>query len=111
MVDRNNHYIKIKVEFGPRFYKKGPLTNGTLIKHLRKKALNHKNSFIGPMFNHIADHLELNAKESGSSKNYLAAQSSNTFATCYYGCKSCVTDGADGSLCQDNNGNWSCDRC
>jgi len=105
-------YVKIKVDFGPKFFAKGPLTNRTMVKVLRKHADKHTKSFLKQMFNHFAEHIDEQAKQSENPKQFLTQPANASILSTYYGCGSCSADGNDdSSLCSLDGVNWTCDPC
>lgn len=96
--NEDNFFIKMTIEFGPKFSKKS-MTNGEFLALLRKHS-KHWKGFIGPMLAHLAEHIELSGAPEDAAEHILSSV--------YYGCGSCYTDGQEGSLCTVN-GVTTCD--
>lgn len=107
------HLVSIQVSFGPKFHD-GTLTNREFVAKLRAEAKSHPRSFLKPMMEHFADHIEASATSGALSMDAQAQLSPNTT---YYGhgsCTGCPGDGGDGSnccLCEYNGQNVGCESC
>jgi hypothetical protein len=100
-LDKNDFFIKVKVEFGPAFTKQKGLTKRQMIELLRKNS-EHWKGFIGPMLAHFAEHLEFNGHLDEPARLHMLGS--------YGGCGSCYADGVEGSLCTDDDGKTTCDK-
>lgn len=103
-VDRDDFFIKITVELGPKFHDGQSHSQSQLLERLKLESGNYT-GFVGPMFAHFAEHIEA----SGENGADLSEQAPTTLTSVYYGCGSCYTDGRPGSLCYWNDGSVHCD--
>ena len=105
--------ITMTVNFGPAFTN-GKLTRKQFVEKLRETANRRKNSFLGEMFNHYADHLEAAAAHLGG--NYALDKTANLhIENAYYGegsCSGCSLSQPGGSCCRcDHDDVSSCEPC
>ncbi len=107
------HLVAVNVSFGPAFHD-GPLSYKEFVDKLRTEAKKHPKSFLSPMMEHFADHIEAGAAEGSLSLDDQADTDPNTT---YYGHGSCTgCPGDDGTgyhccLCTYNGQNVGCESC
>lgn len=105
--------VSMKVSFGPAFTNQ-KLTHKEFIERLREEGAKHPKSFLSPMMNHFAEHLEAAIAAKAISSGDEADLSPNTT---YYGqgsCTGCPGDdggGANCCLCSYNGQNVGCEAC
>jgi hypothetical protein len=100
-LDKNNFFIKFKLELGPAFSERRDLTNGQLLDLLREHSA-HWKGFVGPLLQHFAEHIEFNGRQSDAARLHMNST--------YYGCGSCCADNVQGSLCTSDDGTTTCDK-
>ena len=113
-VRKAGHYlVSLKVSFGPGFRDR-KLTHREFVQALRAEAKQHPTSFLSPMMDHFADHIEAAAADGNISLDHEADVNPNIT---YYGHGSCTgCPGDDGSgqnccLCSYNGQNVGCESC
>jgi hypothetical protein len=107
------YLVSLRVSFGPAFSDQ-KLNNRQFVEKLRAEAKQHPASFLSPMMDHFADHIEAAAADGSLS---LAHEADTNPNVTYYGhgsCAGCPSDDGTGypcCLCSYNGQNIGCESC
>lgn len=88
-IDRENFFVKIRLEFGPAFSPQKSLTLGELCRLLDKHAEHYKESFMGDLLKFFAEHHRAIAEQQGEKEEAVESVIQLDFG----GCHTCGSDG------------------